>query len=225
MGAVYAEMNFNRDLLYSIYNSYNGVSAGTGVQAVAIVGWDDHFSLAKFSPQPAGDGAFLCAKTVWRKFGDAGYFWVSYYDASLGRDALSAILMSEPAAGLILNYQYDPLGCTARLGFDTETGWFANQFVAASTDPLVAVSFYSYGLTGAYRVFIYADAAPGRPRSGTLVSDFSGTLDAPGYATPLAGARAAGRQRAAFPSSSAFRRPEIHTHSPRASDRGIRLRL
>ena len=183
LGAVYTEMNFNRDLLYGVYNSYNGVSAGTGIQGVAIVGWDDDFSLAKFSPQPVGNGAFLCKNSLGANFGEAGYFWVSYYDASLGRNALSAVLTAEPAAGLTRNYQYDPIGCTARLGFDAETGWFANQFVSVSADPLAAVSFYSYAATGAYRVFIYANATPGLPRSGTLVSEFSGVLAAPGYAT------------------------------------------
>jgi len=183
LGAVHAEMNFNRDLLYAVYNSYNGVSAGTGIQGVAIVGWDDNFSLAKFSPQPAGDGAFLCKNSLGGNFGDAGYFWVSYYDASLGRNSLSAVLTAEPAAGLTQNYQYDPVGCTARLGFDAETAWFANQFVSVSADPLAAVSFYSYAATGYYRVFIYANTTPGLPRSGTLVSEFTGVLNAPGYAT------------------------------------------
>ena len=183
LGAVYAEMDFNRDLLYATYNSYCGVSGGNGIQGVAIVGWDDDFSLAKFNPQPVGNGAFLCKNSLGGNFGDAGYFWVSYYDASLGRNSLMAVVTAEPAVGLTQNYQYDPIGCTARLGFGSEIGWFANRFISVSSDPLVAVSFYSYGETGLYQVFVYANPTPGLPRSGTLVSQFSGILNTPGYAT------------------------------------------
>ncbi|MHB8053727.1 MAG: lectin like domain-containing protein [Candidatus Aminicenantales bacterium] len=183
LGAVYAEMDFNRDLLNVTYNSYCGVSAGNRIQGVAIVGWDDDFNLTKFTPQPAGKGAFLCKNSLGGNFGDAGYFWVSYHDATLGRNSLSAVVTAEPAAGLTQNYQYDPIGCTARLGFDSETGWFANRFVSVSTDPLAAVSFYSYGVSGFYQVFIYKNPSPDLPRSGALVSKVSGFLDTPGYAT------------------------------------------
>lgn len=183
LGAVAAEMYFNRNLLNATYDSYYSTTAMTDTHAVAIIGWNDDFEREKFSPQPPGDGAFLCKNSLGGNFGDAGYFYVSYHDAFLGRLYLSAVFTAEPAAGLTQNYQYDPIGCTARLGFDSETAWFANQFVSVSTDPLEAVSFYSYGATGEYQVSVFANATPGLPLNGTLVSRFEGTLETAGYAT------------------------------------------
>jgi hypothetical protein len=183
LGAVYAEMYFNRDLLNGTYNSYYNTTVMTDLHAVAIIGWNDDFEREKFSPQPPGNGAFLCKNSLGGNFGDAGYFYVSYYDTYLGRFSLPAVFTAEPAAGLTQNYQYDPVGCTARLGYGSETAWFANQFVSVSTDPLAAVSFYSYGATGEYQVSVYGNATPGLPLSGTLVSQFEGTLETAGYAT------------------------------------------
>jgi len=182
-GAVYAEMRFIPDLLNSTYASYFNTTAEVGLHAVAIVGWDDNFAKTKFSPAAPGDGAFLCKNSQGTNFGNAGYFYVSYYDAFLGRFSLPAVFFGEPAAGLTRNYQHDLVGCTARLGFASETGWFASQFVSDSTDPLDAIAFYSYSVTASYEVFIYKNAVPGLPRSGTLAAQFSGTLDSAGYKT------------------------------------------
>ncbi|MCX6566347.1 MAG: lectin like domain-containing protein [Candidatus Aminicenantes bacterium] len=183
LGAVCTEIYFIRNLLNATYNSYYNTTVMTDLQAVAIIGWNDDFNREKFSPQPPGDGAFLCKNSLGGNFGDAGYFYVSYYDGFLGRLSLPAVFTAEPAAGLTQNYQYDPVGCTARLGYGSETAWFANQFVSVSTDPLAAVSFYSYGATGEYQVSVYGNATPGLPLSGALVSRFQGTLETAGYAT------------------------------------------
>lgn len=183
LGAVYAEMRFIPDLINPTYASYYNTTAEIGLHAVAIVGWDDNFAKAKFSPPAPGDGAFLCKNSQGTNFGNAGYFYVSYHDAFLGRFSLPAVFLAEPAAGLTRNYQHDLIGCTARLGFDSETGWFASQFVSVSTDPLDALAFYSYSLEASYEVYVYKNATAGLPRSGTLAAQFGGTLDSAGYKT------------------------------------------
>jgi len=183
LGAVYAEMRFVPSLLYATYASYYNTTAEIGLHAVAIVGWDDHFDKNKFSPAAPGDGAFLCKNSQGTNFGNAGYFHVSYYDAFLGRFSSPAVFLAEPAAGLTINYQHDLVGCTARLGFDSETGWFASQFLSSSTDPLRAVSFYSYSVTGTYDVFVYKGSTSGLPRSGILAAQFGGELGEAGYQT------------------------------------------
>ena len=182
-GGVAVEMRFSRSLLNDTYDSYYTTVETPDVHAVAVIGWDDLFAKEKFTPQAPGDGAFICKNSLGGNFGAAGYFYVSYYDAFFGRFSLPAVVLAEPASGLIENYQYDPVGCTARLGFSSETAWFANQFVAVSNDPLAAVSFYSYGEAGEYEVFVYTGAAPGLPQSGTLAAQFAGTLTEAGYHT------------------------------------------
>lgn len=56
---------------------------------VVIVGWDDSYPREAFSPQPEGDGAFLCANSWGEDFGDLGFFYVSYEDTQIGRHNVS----------------------------------------------------------------------------------------------------------------------------------------
>jgi C1A family cysteine protease len=183
IGAVYAEMYYAPELLNKTYASYFNEISTANLQAVAIVGWDDTFDKAKFIFHPPGNGAFICKNSYGSNFGEAGYFFVSYYDAFLGRFSLNAVFTAEPAAGLTHNYQHDLIGCTARIGFGAESAWFANQFVSVATDPLRAVSFYSYHPAAIYEIFVYRDSTPGLPRSGILAARIAGSLDAPGYMT------------------------------------------
>lgn len=182
-GAIYSEMYFASAAYNSPNRSFYNEGTAQNSHSVAIAGWDDNFDRAKFSPQPPGNGAFICKNSFGPGWAEAGYFYVSYYDAYLGRRALSAAFTAEPAAGLTQNYQHDPNGCLARMGFGEETAWFANIFTATSPDPLKAVSLYLYAAAGSYEILVYKDIVPGRPRSGTLAQRVSGTLSAPGYHT------------------------------------------
>ena len=51
---------------------------------VLIVGWDDNFPKTAFRTEPEGNGAFLCMNSWGKNFGDGGFFWVSYFDSSIG---------------------------------------------------------------------------------------------------------------------------------------------
>ena len=56
---------------------------------MAIVGWDDNISKDSFrSGTPEGNGAWLI-RNSWgvNGYNHSGYFWLSYYDKSLGRSA------------------------------------------------------------------------------------------------------------------------------------------
>lgn len=81
--------------------------------SVVAVGWDDTFDRNNFKisegtykrEAPAKDGAWLIRNSRGNTFGDDGYFWLSYEDKSLGKDAVAMEFMDVP--GNSNNYHYD----------------------------------------------------------------------------------------------------------------------
>lgn len=182
-GAVWTEMLYAPAQLNAVQASYYNPLAQGQVRAVAVAGWDDAFDRARFSPQPPGDGAFLCKNSLGTGWGDGGYFYVSYHDAGFARRSFAAAFTADPRSGYTVPYAYDPNGCTARIGFEAETGWFAVQHVASSTDPLAAVGFYAFTGSGTYDISVYLDPLPNRPRSGALATQQSGAFSVSGLMT------------------------------------------
>lgn len=182
-GAVWADMIYSPAQFNAAQATYYGPTAQGQVRAVAVAGWDDAFDRTRFSPQPPGDGAFLCKNSLGTAWGDEGYFYVSFYDAGLARRSFAAAFTADPRSGYSVQYAYDANGCTARLGFDDEAGWFAIQHVSSSTDPLAAVGFYAFTGSGTYEISVYLDPLPGRPRSGSLAAQQSGSFSTSGLMT------------------------------------------
>lgn len=73
--------------------------------AVTVVGWDDDFS--DFTTNPTANGAWL-VKNSWGEGwnnGNAGYFWLSYYDATIAAKAFYVDVVENNTYNV--NYQYD----------------------------------------------------------------------------------------------------------------------
>lgn len=79
---------------------------------VAIVGWDDHFSKDRFSETPPGDGAWIVKNSWSDKWGDNGYFYLSYYDQTIAYYVGHTADMPNEAGmyGYDHRYQYDYAG-------------------------------------------------------------------------------------------------------------------
>ncbi len=163
---------------------YNGVNTTTN-HGVAIVGWDDNFPRSRFATQPSGDGAFIVRNSWGTVFGEAGYFYVSYYDTSLRIEGVFHGV--ESTTNYTRAYEYDPLGWTSAFGFGAGTGigWFANMFTAdASNASIRAVSFYTTAPNSSYEVYVYNNVLDNQPRSGTLLGvATTGTIANAGYHT------------------------------------------
>ncbi len=175
---------------YSIFND-----------AVTLVGWDDDYSADNFGgangtgAKPTSNGAWLVRGSRGSSWGDGGYFWLSYEDASLTQ--ISPLVLSitgsstpdayfydvEPASNYDHNYQYD--GGTTTVWYQGPSGGtVANVYKATGTQDVDAVGFFTNATNVGYTVSVYANPmSTNDPSSGTLVASASGTEAYRGYHT------------------------------------------
>ncbi|MGM9615836.1 MAG: lectin like domain-containing protein, partial [Oscillospiraceae bacterium] len=181
---------------------------------VIIVGWDDNYPAENFGYSdaglvPPGNGAWLCRNSYGTSWGDGGYFWVSYYDASVSANTNGSISARVtvfdfgPADNYDNNYEYDGAailgyvndridgrGVSTTSASSSTRRWYANIFTAngngaaRGTELLKAVSTYSYRAGVPYTVEVYTNLKNTEsPLSGTLAATVSGTFPYAGFHT------------------------------------------
>lgn len=180
-GAVYSTYYHSDNYYRSSTRAYYRSRYDQPNHAVCIVGWDDNYSRNNFITPPAGDGAFIVRNSWGTYWGDQGYFYISYYDASIGTE--NAAFLAEDCSDYSDIYSYDPLGWVASSGYNSETAYFANVFTAKSSSTIAAVSWYT-GTQGAdYSISVYVNPTSGPVNGAGPVSVRSGYLSEAGYAT------------------------------------------
>lgn len=121
-----------------------------------IIGWDDDYPKENFKGNAAGDGAFICMNSWGVGFGDAGYFYVSYYDVNIGMNNVIYTDVEAPD-NYDHNYQTDLRGFMGKLGYGSETVWISNVYVAKDKERLMAAGFYTTGRHTAYEAYVVSN--------------------------------------------------------------------
>ena len=161
----------------------------TNPHAVAFIGWNDAYESTNFTIKPPGPGAWIVKNSWGTKWGEGGFFYVSYYDKFIGSaidnqsNWETAALLGESTSNYDSIYSYDKLGEELDYSYGTnKTGSFANVFTANSSETIKAVGFYTTDLAVPYTIKIYKNPTP-EPVGGTPAATFSGTLPYMGYNT------------------------------------------
>ena len=173
------------DCFYTGENTALCYTGGTVNHAVALVGWDDDYSVDHFPAdrRPARPGAWLCKNSWGAAWGsDGGYFYLSYEDVPSSQSDCWFIA-AESADNYDNIYQYDGTACLQ--GSAVRSGErVANCFTANGDETLEAVSIGSYDEAVSYTLEIYTDPTDAAdPGSGTLRATQSGSFQYGGYHT------------------------------------------
>jgi hypothetical protein len=185
-GAVYATMYWDKNYYQENNYTYRFTENVIVNHAITIVGWDDFFDRSKFTLVPPGNGAFIVKNNWGQAWGEAGYFYVSYYDSRLGYKE-NAVFTTERKNNYDYIYQYDLLGWVVSKEYrDSFIAWGSNVFSSKGNETLRAVGFYTTDLNTAYDVYVYENPVNGPINSRRVFAVHeSGSYSLPGYHTCL----------------------------------------
>ena len=141
----------------------------TADHRVCIVGWDDNYSANNFLKTPPGNGAWIVKNSWGTDWGDEGYFYVSYYDLSLGSDDNIYYIINNDTFNRI--YQINAGGEITEFN----AKYYYNSFTADEDELIAAVGTYFKNAGQKYAFSIIVN--------GVVVYEQTGVSDLKGFET------------------------------------------
>ena len=179
-GAVFSSIYWDSSFFDSSTNTYYAKISSDANHAVVLVGWDDNMVV----PGALGRGAWIAKGSWGQNWADNGFFYISYYDPTLGYST-NAYFVDKPdtALGHFDIYQYDKLGMETSVGCtSTNVFYGANVFHILKTSYIASVLFFVSNSVD-YQVSIYTDCDDPSNRPTQAAATFSGYVSNPGYVT------------------------------------------
>lgn len=159
---------YNKKTAASYTNTYVNPN-----HAVTIVGWDDNYSKNNFATKPPGNGAWIVKNSYGTKWGDKGYYYLSYYDKTfLTRPGIVFIINN--TLNYNKNYQTDIIGNDDNYltPNSRKTIYYMNKYTMVENDYLAAVGTYFNRKGVEYELELYVNNNLKYKQTGT--SPFSG---------------------------------------------------
>ena len=182
--SLYSTMT-NRNTSNQYYNNetfaYCYIGTSKPNHDVLIVGWDDNYPKENFNLTLEGDGAFICQNSWGDKFGDNGFFYVSYYDTNIGTHNV-AYTRIEETDNYSNIYQSDLCGWVGKIGYDAEDMYGANVYTAKENEVLSAAGFYATGVDTEYEIYVVKNFVNTNSFNNKVLVA-SGTVEQAGYYT------------------------------------------
>ena len=169
-GAMATCMCYNSSFINAEYEHYQPASSTLDPNhSVTIIGWDDNREV-QGAP---GNGAWLTKNSWGAGWGNAGYFWISYYDKHACQNPEMGAISFQNVIPMPYDtvYYHDYHGWRDTLTFATEA---FNAFIAENDLEVLAVSFFVAGNDVDYTFEVFNDF-DGTELSNSLSSK-SGTI-------------------------------------------------
>lgn len=177
-GPLATDMLWDNDFYNASQNAYySDIKEGYG-HGITLIGWDDD----KEIDGALGPGAWICKNSWGTKWGNEGFFYLSYYDTNSCKECMGLDEIAKPSEfGRI--YMHDPFGALGTVGSKEGTRVYAaNVFTALEDEEISALATFAVADGIHYTAAIHAGPVHAGAL-GTLLFETSGTLEQAGYHT------------------------------------------